>query len=109
MIDIINKDNKLFILKIKIKEIHTLDVPELKEKIQQIVLNNNIKKCILDLSDVNTITSSGIGIFLNINKNLNSNLRLAGPSSEVKRVLELTKVNSIIKVFETVGEAENSF
>lgn len=108
MVNIIEK-NGFYILKIIIREIHTLDVPDLKEKIQQIILVNNIKKLILDLSDVRTITSSGIGIFLSIHKSLDSNLRLARPSAEVKKVLELTKVGSIIKVYDDLDEAEKSF
>ena len=108
MIDIIDKSNGVFIIKIKLPEVHTLEVPELKEKIQQMILNNNITKLVVDLSNVKTITSSGIGIFLNINESLKSNLRLANPSNEVKKVLELTKIDSIIKVFETAEMAAKS-
>lgn len=109
MINIIDKGGSLFILQIKIPEVHTLDVPDLKENIQQKIINNKIKKLVIDLSEVKTITSSGIGIFLNINESLRSNLRLASPSPDVKKVLELTKVNSMIKIFETVEMAAESF
>ena len=109
MIEISNKGDGLFVVQVKIPEVHTLDVPDLKEKIQQMILNNNIKKLVLDLSKVKSITSSGIGIFLNINEGLKSNFRLACPSMEVKKVLELTKVTSILKVFETVEMAIKSF
>lgn len=55
------------------------------------------------------ITSSGIGIFLNINQSLKSGLRLASPNAEVQKVLELTKVSSVIKIFDTVDAAIKSF
>lgn len=91
------------------QEVHTLDVPDLKEKLQQAIVSKGIKKMVIDLSDVKMITSSGIGIFLNINQSLKSQLRLASPNQEVQRVLELTKVTSMIKVFDTVDAAINSF
>ena len=55
------------------------------------------------------ITSSGIGIFLNINQSLKNQLRLACANAEVKKVLELTKVTSVIKAYNTISEALNSF
>jgi anti-anti-sigma factor len=109
MVDVIKKGDDVFVLEVKIPEVHTLDVPDLKEKIQQVILNNNIKKLVLDLSKVESITSTGIGIFLNINVSLKSKFRLACPGPDVKKVLELTKVSSIIKIFDTVESAVNSF
>ncbi|TAL30642.1 MAG: anti-sigma factor antagonist [Spirochaetes bacterium] len=97
------------VAKITTSEVLTLDVPELKEKLQQAIVNKGIKKLVLDLSDVKIITSSGIGIFLNINQSLKSLLRLAAPQQEVEKVLELTKVSSVIKVFSTVDAALKSF
>ncbi len=109
MIDVIKRDDNIFVMQVKMSEVQTLDVPDLKERIQQLILNNNIKKLILDLSRVTSITSTGIGIFLNINENLKSNFRLACPSPEVRKVMELTKVTSFVKVFNSVEEAIKSF
>lgn len=64
---------------------------------------------VVDLSDVKMITSSGIGIFLNINQSLKSQLRLAAANEEVKKVLDLTKVTSVIKLLKTVDEALATF
>ncbi len=108
MIELIDKGNGTFVVKIIMQEVHTLDVPDLKEKLQQAVVNKGIKRMVVDLSDVK-ITSSGIGIFLNINQNLKSQFRLAAPTPEVQKVLELTKVTSMIKVFNTVDAALQSF
>jgi len=108
MINLEEKGNGLFIIKIALQEVHTLDVPELKEKIQQAIVERGIKKMIIDLSDVKVITSTGIGIFLNINQILKSQLRLASPNEEVKKVLELTKVTSVIKLYNSLEEAMDS-
>ena len=51
------------------------------------------------------ITSSGIGIFLNINQSLKSKFVLAEANEEVRKVLELTKVTSVIKLLDSVEDA----
>lgn len=109
MIEVTDKGQGLFIIKIVMQEVHTLDVPDLKEKLQKSIVENDIKKLVLDLKDVKMITSSGIGIFLNINQSLKSQLRLASANDEVKKVLELTKVTSVISLYSSVDEAVNSF
>ncbi|HOQ12923.1 MAG: Anti-sigma-B factor antagonist [Spirochaetes bacterium ADurb.Bin218] len=109
MINLEEKGNGLFIVKIAMREVHTLDVPELKEKIQQAIVERSIKKMVIDLSEVKLITSTGIGIFLNINQLLKSQLKLACPNDEVKKVLELTKVTSVIKLYNSIDEAIAAF
>lgn len=109
MIEVVNKNNGIFVIKIVMKEVHTLDVPDLKEKLQETIIDKGIKKMVVDLTDVKMITSSGIGIFLNINQSLKSQLRLAAANDEVKKVLDLTKVTSVIKLLKTVDEAIASF
>lgn len=109
MIQLEERGDGLCIIKIIMKEVHTLDVPDLKEKIQQTIIEKGIQKLVLDLSDVKIITSTGIGIFLNINQSLKSKLKLASPNEDVKKVLELTKVTSVIKLYKSVDEAVQSF
>ncbi|HOD14949.1 MAG TPA: STAS domain-containing protein [Spirochaetota bacterium] len=109
MIEVQDKGNDIFVIKIVMKEVHTLDVPDLKEKLQETIINKGIKKMVVNLADVKMITSSGIGIFLNINQSLKSQLRLAAANEEVKKVLDLTKVTSVIKLLKTVDEALASF
>jgi len=109
MFDLVDHGNDIYIVKMKLAEVHTLDVPELKEKLQQTIISKGIRRMVIDLANVKMITSSGIGIFLNINQSLKSGLRLASPNPEVQKVLELTKVTSVIKVFETVDAALQSF
>lgn len=109
MIEVKDKGDGIFVIKIVMQEVHTLDVPDLKEKLQQAIIDKGIKKMIIDLTDVKMITSSGIGIFLNINQSLKSQLRLASANEEVKKVLELTKVTSVIKLSDTIDQAAGSF
>lgn len=109
MLEIADKGDGLFVIRIAMQEVHTLDVPDLKEKLQNAIVDKAVKKLVLDLTDVKMITSSGIGIFLNINQSLQNQLRLASANEEVKKVLELTKVTSVIKLFDDLDSALNSF
>lgn len=109
MIEVKDRGEGVFIIKIIMAEVHNLEVPELKEKLQQAIISKGIRKLVLDLSDVKMITSSGIGIFLNINQSLKSGLRLVAPHPEVQKVLDLTKVSKVIKVFNSVDTAMQSF
>jgi len=105
MIEINENGSGIFTIKIRMEEVHTLDVPDLKERLQHAIIDRGISKLILDLSQVKMITSSGIGIFLNINQSLKSNMRLINANSDVKKVLELTKVTSVIEMSANQEEA----
>jgi len=105
MIELQDKGNGLYVVKIAMEEVHTMDVPDLKEKLQHAIIDKGIRKLVLDLSNVKMITSSGIGIFLNIHQSLKSQFTLTGANSDVKKVLELTKVTSVITLYETVDAA----
>lgn len=43
MIEIKDQGNGVFIIHIKMSEVHTLDVPELKEKLQKAIIDKGIK------------------------------------------------------------------
>ncbi len=105
MIEVTDRGDGLYVVKITMKEIHTLEVPDLKERLQKTIIDKGIKKMVVDLSDVKIITSSGIGIFLNINQSLKSQLRLAAANEEILKVLDLTKVTTVIKLFDSVERA----
>ncbi len=109
MIEIIDKGGNLFVIRIAMREVHSMDIPNLKEMLLDAIAEKGIKKLVVDLSEVYMITSSGIGIFFNINQGLESQLRFAAANADVKKVLELTKVTSIIRLFSTVDEALASF
>ena len=109
MIEVIDKGDHIFVIRIVMKEVHSLDIPNLKEDILDAISENRIKKLVIDLGEVFSITSSGIGVFVKIHQSLASELRLAAVNEQVKKVLEITKVNSVLKIFSTVDEAIASF
>lgn len=73
-------------------------------------LQDGIKKCIVDLSQVRYISSSGIGVLITIltkMRNADGEVYLTSPSEHVKKLLIITKLNNIFTVFDTLEEALN--
>lgn len=76
------------------------------------VVQNNIEagiiRCVIDISDVRFINSSGIGILITILtklRNKEGELVLINPSEQVKKLLIITKLNAIFNVLASKEEA----
>jgi anti-sigma B factor antagonist len=64
---------------------------------------------VLDLGDVAFLDSVGVSVIVGGHKRLRhagGRLHLAAPTSTVRRVLGLTRLDAIIPTFETLAEAE---
>jgi len=84
---------------------------KLNEEINTILDAGN-KKVILDLSRVERMNSSGLGILINALTTFKQNggeLKLACLSPRVAGLLSVTKLNSIFESFDSVDEALNAF
>ena len=67
---------------------------------------------IADFGAVDYTSSAGLRVLLGTVKRARSgggDLRLAGPNPDVRKVLDLSGFTSILKVFETVDDAVQSF
>lgn len=76
------------------------------------LVEDNVKKIILDMSDVKFISSYGLGTLVTTLKNIRGNggtLKLASLRPEIKVPLEVTGLLSKFEVFNTSDEAINSF
>lgn len=72
-------------------------------------LHNGILKAIVDMKNVRYMNSSGIGILITLYtkfKNKNGNAVLANTSEQILKLLQLTKLDSVIRVFNTLDEAK---
>jgi anti-anti-sigma factor len=69
-------------------------------------------KVLIDLAKVNRIDSTGLGVLMNCYvhaiKNLGA-LKLLHPDASVKRVLSLTKIDSVLQTFDDEAAAIESF
>ena len=87
--------------------IDTTTAPEFERTFQSL-LGEKKFSLIIDLKDVNYVSSAGWGIFVGEIKRIRSqkgNLFLVGMSPEVAEVFELLEFDSILKTFPTVEQA----
>lgn len=71
-------------------------------------VNESVTLCAIDLSRVDYINSTGIGVLINIltkMRNRNGEVVLINPSEQIKKLLIITKLNSI---FDVVGSREEA-
>jgi anti-sigma B factor antagonist len=72
------------------------------EKLQQ-----NIKTCVVDISGLRYINSSGIGLLITILtkfRNKGGEVYLMKPSESVQKLLVITKLNAIFHIIQSEGE-----
>ncbi len=75
-------------------------------------LGQKVNKIVIDLNGVSWINSMGIGALmhcLTTIRNAEGDLRLARMSEKARSVFVISQLISIYKIYETVGEAKESF
>jgi len=81
------------------------------EKVKELI-DNNIKKIVIDLSKVKWMNSSGLGTMmgcLTSLKNAEGELKLSGVAEKVKSLFMMTKLITIFDTYDTVEEAVSAF
>ncbi|MEQ8474584.1 MAG: STAS domain-containing protein [Marinoscillum sp.] len=81
--------------------------PELVELVNN-TLTKGTKYCLIDISDVRYINSSGIGVLITILtkfRNKGGELFLIRPSEHVKKLLIITKLQAIFNIVDTEEQA----
>lgn len=71
-------------------------------------VSHKVPTCIIDISDLRYINSSGIGVLITILtkfRNKGGDVYLMRPSESVKKLLVITKLNAIFQVVQTEAEA----
>ena len=71
-----------------------------------------IKTVVIDLEKVRYISSSGLGLLITLltkMKNAGGELFLTAPSEHVKKLLLITKLNGIFKVFDSIDQVNLTF
>jgi anti-sigma B factor antagonist len=70
-------------------------------------LSHKVVSCIVDISDLRYINSSGIGVLITILtkfRNKGGDVYLMRPSENVKKLLAITKLNAIFQVIQSENE-----
>lgn len=97
----------IFLLKLSGDLIGENRGPELMELANEQV-NDEVRLCAIDISEVRFINSSGIGVLITILtkfRNVEGEVVLINPSSQVKKLLIITKLNAIFTIVDTKEEA----
>lgn len=71
-------------------------------------IQDNVKLCLIDISGLRYINSSGIGVLITVLtkfRNKGGEVCLMNPSDNVKKLLIITKLNAIFNIVETKEEA----
>lgn len=108
-------DGDTMIITPKIASLDAKDVPEFKEKVLDLIMNQNptgIKKFILNLKQIEFVDSSGLGSFLSILRYLRDHggaLRISNMQKPVRTIFELVSMHKVFETYGTLEEAKNSF
>lgn len=80
---------------------------ELKAEINKLIENGS-KELIIDLNDVHFIDSSGLGALVSGFKNASTHqgrIKLSALQTQVKSMFELTRLQRVFEIYQTVDEA----
>jgi anti-sigma B factor antagonist len=88
-------------------EVDLATCPQLRAKLVELV-DQGVYHLIVDLEQVSFLDSSGIGVLIGGLRRVREHggsLRLTAPSPQVRRVLELTGVTTLLPTYATLDEA----
>jgi anti-anti-sigma factor len=74
-------------------------------------IQNKITHVILDMSELAYVSSMGLRHFVNVGKTLQENggtLRLCGVHGLVKQLFQITRLNNVFPIHETVADSLSS-
>ncbi len=89
------------------EEIEVYNISEIKEVLFDIIEKGN-RKLIMDMSKVEYIDSSGLGVLVSVLKKVKvseGKLVLISPKSSVKQILSLTNLDKVFNIQDTLENA----
>jgi anti-sigma B factor antagonist len=107
----VREQNGVTVLAPKGKIMGGPDSTELHEKLRDLI-KGNAKKVTIDLSDVDWMNSTGLGILisgLTTMRNAGGELKLARVTDKIQSLLVITKLVTVFETHDTVEEAVASF
>lgn len=105
----VDRQDSYAIIRIENDKLNTLVAPDLKAKLT--VLNGeDIRNIIVDIKEVNFIDSSGLSAILVGNRlcqSANGVLVIAETSKNVKRLIKISQLDSVLRLIPTLQEAKD--
>ena len=87
------------------------DASKVNDKLHELAENGKTK-IVADLSQVNWMNSSGLGILisaLTTVRNAGGELKVAAATDKIRNLLTITKLTNVIKLYDSVDEAIAGF
>jgi anti-sigma B factor antagonist len=97
---------KLFVVKIS-GDIDAYHSAAFKQKVMEHMENTDKKYIVLDMSEVSYIDSAGLGSIVSLikeSKKLEKELVLVSLKKQIKKIFEMTKLDKIIRMEDTIEE-----
>jgi len=104
-------ENEIVVLEPKGKIMGGPDASLLNDKIHEYIENNR-KKVVIDLSKVEWMNSTGLGILISGYTRLRNHqgvLKLANVTDKIQSLLTITKLVTVFETFDSVDDAIKSF
>jgi len=79
-----------------------------REKVEEKLLESNVKNLVLDFKGLTFMDSSGIGVIIGRYKNiskLGGKLLIANVKSNIERIFEISGLNKIVPVYKNLEDA----
>ncbi|WP_084597408.1 STAS domain-containing protein [Leptospira wolbachii] len=105
-----SKFNGIVVLKL-FGNLDMLNAGILKERIKESASQEE-HRFIFDLEGVSFIDSSGFGLIMSLNDKLSElggGLRIVNVSKTIRQIFRISKISSVIQIFESTEEAIDSF
>lgn len=86
--------------------------PAFKQQVMEGIEENKVYALIFDLSSLQFIDSSGLGVFLATLRHLNEHggdLKIAGMTNTVRAMFQIVRMHKLFETFNTVDEALRAF
>lgn len=104
-------ENKTLFIKLKMTELDHHITTELREEIDYIIDNNQVKNIVFDFSTVRFMDSSGIGVIIGRYKKVcidGGKVDIINANDRVKKVFNLSGMNKIVNIYDEKTEAISS-
>ena len=108
----ISDENGIHILKVNLKRATIDYVKEFRELLLDLIETKNIKKSVIDLSEVEFVDSSFLGAVVSGLKKIAANkgdIKISGLQSPVRSMFEITRLYKVFEIFDEIEDALNSF
>jgi anti-sigma B factor antagonist len=90
-------------------ELTVAEAPRLRSELLSAIKQSLDPTIIVDLTEVTFIDATVVGVLIGARERLAKDgrrLRIAGPSKQVQRTLELIGLDKVVQVFPTLAQAE---